>query len=153
MAGDENIMFAALSSTYLGGGEIGLSYHLGKSCSSFSVVSGLLFVAEGLVHLAPAWLGRMKMGMDPDMTEDSQAEAVESPSLLRMGLRTGRQALMTPRRASRQVNRARREYMYWALVPLFHYVSFGVSIAFTAQEPDHRTRLWREAPFASPNVF
>ena len=47
--------------------------------------------------------------MVPDMTEDSQAEAGESPSLLKMGLRTGRQALITPRRASRHVKRARRE--------------------------------------------
>ena len=112
MAGDGNIMCAALSSTYLGGGDIGLPYHRGISRSSFCVAGLSFVVAEGLVHFAPAWLGRMKMGMVPDMTEDSQAEAVESANLLRMGLRTGRQALMTPRRASRHVNRASREYIY-----------------------------------------
>lgn len=53
----------------------------------------------------------MKMGMDPDMTEEIQAEAEESPILLTIGLRTGRQALMTPRRASKQVKRAMSEYM------------------------------------------
>ena len=111
MAGDGNFIFAALSSKYPGGGTIGLPYHLGISDNSFSV-PGLSFVAEGVVNFAPTWLGRMKMGMVPDITEDSQAEAVESPSLLKMGLRTGRQALMTPRRASRHVNRARREYIY-----------------------------------------
>ena len=72
--------------------------------SFFVVVAEWVFV-----HLEPNWLRRMKMGMVPDMTEEIQAEAVESPSLLKTGLRTGRQALMTPRRASRQVKRATRE--------------------------------------------
>lgn len=48
------------------------------------------------------------MGIVPDMTDESQADALESLSLLKMGLRTGRQALMTPRRASRPVKRAIR---------------------------------------------
>ena len=54
----------------------------------------------------------MKMAMVPDMTEEIQPEAVESLTLLKMGLRTGRQALMTPRRASRHVKRARREKIF-----------------------------------------
>lgn len=49
------------------------------------------------------------MGMVPDMTDESHAELLESPNLLKMGLRTGRQALITPRSASRQVKRAMRE--------------------------------------------
>lgn len=126
--GDANIMSAALPSTYRGGGDVvagppgppghrgisGISFPVPESCFFFFVV-----VAAGVVHLEPIWLGRMKMGIVPDMTDESQAEAPESPSLLKMGLRTGRQALMTPRRASRQVKRARREYICWALVPWF----------------------------------
>ncbi len=50
----------------------------------------------------------MKMGMVPDMTLDSHDDAGESENFLKTGLRTGRQALMTPRRASRQVKRAMR---------------------------------------------
>lgn len=65
--------------------------------------------AEGFDHLEPIWFGRMKMGMVPDMTDESHAELLESPNLLKMGLRTGRQALITPRSASRQVKRAMRE--------------------------------------------
>lgn len=63
------------------------------------------------------WLGRMKIGIFPDMTEESQAEALESPNLLQIGFRTGRQAFITPRRASRHVKRARIENTCWALVP------------------------------------
>lgn len=48
----------------------------------------------------------MKMGIEPDITLVSHEEARLSDILLKIGLRTGRQALMTPRRASRQVNRA-----------------------------------------------
>ena len=61
----------------------------------------------------------MKMGIVPDMTEESHAEVLESPNLLTTGLRTGRQALMTPRSASRLVKSARSEYICWALVPWF----------------------------------
>lgn len=46
--------------------------------------------------------------MLPDMTEESHSDAVESPNLLTMGFRTGRQALMTPRRASSEVSMAMR---------------------------------------------
>lgn len=82
--------------------------HRGSSGISLSIPKSF-FAAEGNVHLEPIWLGRMKMGMVPDMTEESHAEPLESPNLLKMGLRTGRQALMTPRSASRQVKRERRE--------------------------------------------
>ena len=51
----------------------------------------------------------MKIGMEPDMTLDSHEEAGESKNLLKMGFRTGRQALMTPKRASRHVRKAIRE--------------------------------------------
>lgn len=57
------------------------------------------------------------MGIVPDMTDEIQADALESPSLLKMGFRTGRQALMTPSRASRQVKRASKEYICCAFVP------------------------------------
>ena len=57
----------------------------------------------------PICEGRMKTGIEPDMTLESQEEARESENLLKTGLRTGRQALMTPSRASRQVKRAMRE--------------------------------------------
>ena len=114
MAGDGNIMPAALLSTYLSGGDEPWLPPCQRGISrttSFSVPgSFFVVVAEGVfVHLEPNWLRRMKMGMVPDMTEEIQAEAVESPNFLKMGLRTGRQALVTPRRASRHVKRARRE--------------------------------------------
>lgn len=60
------------------------------------------------MNVEPICEGRMKIGIEPDMTLDSQEEARESENLLKMGLRTGRQAFMTPRRASRQVKRAIR---------------------------------------------
>ena len=67
--------------------------------------------------------------MLPDMTEESHSDAVESPNLLKMGFRTGRQALMTPRRASRQVKRASREYICWAFVPWFiEVISMRISV-------------------------
>ena len=51
----------------------------------------------------------MKTGMEPDMTEESQFEGLEAMTFVKTGLRTGRQALMTPRRASRQARRETRE--------------------------------------------
>ena len=51
----------------------------------------------------------MKMGMEPDMTEESQFEGLEAMIFVKTGLRTGRQALMTPRRASRAAKREMRE--------------------------------------------
>lgn len=98
------------------GASPGLPGHRGISGISFSI-PGSLVMAEGVVHFEPIWLGRMKMGILPDMTEESHAEALESPNLMKIGLRTGRQALMTPRRASRPVKRAISEYTSWALVP------------------------------------
>ena len=103
MAGDGNIMSAALLLTPC---QRGISRTV-----SFAVPgSFFVVVAEGgFVHLESSWLRRMKMGTVPDITEEIQAEALESPNLLKMGLRTGRQALITPRRVSRHVKRARRE--------------------------------------------
>ena len=54
----------------------------------------------------------MKMGIEPDMTEESQLEGLEATTFVKTGLRTGRQALMTPRRASRQASRDTREYIF-----------------------------------------
>lgn len=51
----------------------------------------------------------MKTGMEPDMTEESQFEGLEAMSFVKTGLRTGRQALMTPRRASRPAKRETSE--------------------------------------------
>lgn len=51
----------------------------------------------------------MNTGMEPDMTEESQLEGLEAMIFVKMGLRTGRQALMTPRTTSRQARRETRE--------------------------------------------
>ena len=110
MASDGNIMSAALLPTYLGGGDGIIPLLPPCQGRGISRTGSFFVVAEGVsVHLEPNWLRRMKMGMVPDMTEEIQPEAVESLSFLKTGLRTGRHALMTPRRASRHVKRARRE--------------------------------------------
>lgn len=49
------------------------------------------------------------MGIEPDMTEESQFEGLEAMIFVKTGLRTGRQALMTPRMASIAARRERRE--------------------------------------------
>lgn len=58
--------------------------------------------------LEPIFERRMNMGIDPDITEESQLLALEEPSLVKTGFMTGKQALMTPRRASRWANSVRR---------------------------------------------
>lgn len=58
--------------------------------------------------LEPNFKGRMNMGIDPDITEESQLLALEAASLVKTGFMTGKQALMTPRRASRSANSLRR---------------------------------------------
>ena len=64
----------------------------------------------------------MNTGMKPDMTEESQLEGLEAMTFVKMGLRTGRQALMTPRRASRQARRETREKICCELDPMFWMV-------------------------------
>ena len=113
MADDENIRSAALLPTYLGGGVPPCQRGISRTISFSVPGSFFIVVAEGVFdHVESNWLRRMKMAMVPDMTEEIQPEVVESPSFVKMGLRTGRQALMTPRRASRHVKRARREKIF-----------------------------------------
>lgn len=52
------------------------------------------------------------MGMEPDMTEESQFEGLEAMTFVKTGLRPGRQALMIPRMASIPASRETREYIF-----------------------------------------
>ena len=44
-------------------------------------------------------------------------QILELPNLVKTGFITGRQVLMTPKRASIQVRSAMREYCFWAFWP------------------------------------
>lgn len=113
-------MFAALLSTKRGAGDdcaacMALSsllpghraISLGRGCLTVEFLFALFREGEDF-QVEPICDGRMKTGIEPDMTEESQLLALEVPNFVNIGFMTGRQALITPRRASRQVKSATR---------------------------------------------
>lgn len=100
------------------GGHRSISFRIGcldEDHPFAKALEGAAFPSE------PYFKGR---SIDPDITEESQLLALEEPSLVKTGFMMGKQALMTPRRASRSANSPMRLYLDPRLEPLISVVIF-----------------------------